>query len=93
MHPEDAEKLDLMDGQQVRVTTAAGKVAGELEITEQVRPGTVIIPHGFGLVCDGKVYGVNVNYLTKNTNRDRFGTPLHRYIPCRIQPGIIPEAE
>jgi len=67
------------------VTTEAGSVTVELEITEEARKGSVIIPHGFGLVYEGKTYGVNVNWLTKNTHRDRFAaTPLHRYVPCRV---------
>ena len=91
IHPDDAKKLNLVDGQQLRITTEAGSETGELEITEQVRPGTVMIPHGFGLLYDGKVYGVNVNRLTKSTNRDRFGTPLHRFVPCRIQANDLPD--
>jgi anaerobic selenocysteine-containing dehydrogenase len=47
--------------------------------------GHVVIPHGFGMVYDGRVYGVNVNRLTKNTNRDWLGTPMHRYVPCRVE--------
>ena len=23
--------------------------------------------------------------LTKNTNRDMAGTPIHRYVPCRVE--------
>ncbi|MBW2561400.1 MAG: hypothetical protein JRE40_11170, partial [Deltaproteobacteria bacterium] len=53
--------------------------------TEQVRKGTVLIPHGFGLIYDGEVYGINVNNLTKNTHRDPLGTPLHRFVPCRVE--------
>ena len=34
---------------------------------------------------DGTVYGINVNRLTKNTHRDPIGTPLHRYVPCRVE--------
>jgi len=45
----------------------------------------VLIPHGFGLIYDDKVYGINVNRLTKNTHRDAIGTPLHRYVPCRLE--------
>jgi len=46
----------------------------------------VVLPHGFGLVHGGETYGVNVNQLTKNTHRDRIAaTPLHRYVPCRIE--------
>jgi anaerobic selenocysteine-containing dehydrogenase len=83
--PADAEALGLADGQQVRVTTEAGSDLGELEVTDQVRPGMVLIPHGFGLIYNGEVYGINVNRLTKNTHRDPLGTPLHRYVPCRIE--------
>lgn len=83
--PEDAESLNLKDGQQVRVTTEAGSDVGELQVSKQVRQGMVLIPHGFGLYYDGKIYGINVNRLTKNTHRDPIGTPIHRYVPCRIE--------
>jgi anaerobic selenocysteine-containing dehydrogenase len=85
MHPADAEQLKLRDGQIVRITTEAAAVDVELEVTDTARPGHVAIPHGFGLVYGGQVYGVNVNRLTKNTNRDFLGTPLHRYVPCRVE--------
>lgn len=81
----DAEAFGLIDRQQVRVTTVAGSEVGELQVSDQVRAGTVLIPHGFGLAYDGKVFGINVNRLTKNTHRDPLGTPLHRFIPCRVE--------
>jgi anaerobic selenocysteine-containing dehydrogenase len=69
-----------------RVTTEAGAVEVEIEVTEETRPGMVLIPHGFGLVHDGRETGANANRLTKNTHRDPIaGTPLHRYIPCRVE--------
>lgn len=89
VHADDAKDLGLRDGQTVRVTTAAGSEEGELEISAQVRPGTVLIPHGFGLLYDGKVYGINVNRLTTATHRDPLGTPLHRFVPCRLD-GVKP---
>lgn len=85
MNPGDIRALGLLDGQQVRVTTEAGSEVGELEESDDVRQGTVLIPHGFGLEYDGKVYGININRLTKTSNRDTFGTPLHRYVPCKIE--------
>ena len=85
MHPDDAIALNLKDGQQVRVTTEAGIEEIELEITDTARKGHVAIPHGFGLVYNGVKYGANVNRLTKNTHRDQFGTPMHRYVPCRVE--------
>lgn len=86
MHPEDAHPMNLKDGQTVKVTTEAGEVEIELNVTEQTKPGFVTIPHGFGLAYKGRIYGANVNRLTKNTHRDQLaGTPLHRYVPCRIE--------
>lgn len=85
VHPADAQALQLTDGQQVRVTTEAGSVEIELEISQSARKGQVVIPHGFGLVYNGQAHGVNVNRLTKNTNRDHLGTPMHRYVPCRLE--------
>ena len=85
MHPADAVALKLTDGQQVRVTTEAGSEEIELEVTDTARNGHVVIPHGFGLVYNGRKYGANVNRLTKNTHRDQFGTPIHRFVPCRVE--------
>jgi anaerobic selenocysteine-containing dehydrogenase len=85
MNPVDAERMKLSDGRIVRVVTEAGEETIELEVTEDARKGQVIIPHGFGLVYDGVKYGANVNRLTKNTHRDFVGTPMHRYVPCRVE--------
>jgi anaerobic selenocysteine-containing dehydrogenase len=85
MHPDDADALGLRDGQLVRITTEAGSEQIELEVSDSAKKGHVVIPHGFGLVYNGKAWGINVNRLTKNTNRDRFGTPMHRYVPCRVE--------
>ncbi len=86
MHPHDAEPLGLADGQTVRVVTAGAAENAELEVSEDTRPGMVILPHGFGLEYDGKTYGTNVNRLTQAGHRDRFAaTPLHRYVPCRVE--------
>jgi anaerobic selenocysteine-containing dehydrogenase len=85
MNPSDAEGLGLADRQMVKVITEAGEETIEVEVTESARKGQVIIPHGFGLVYNGVKYGANVNRLTKNTHRDQFGTPIHRYVPCRVE--------
>ena len=85
LSPADADRLGISDGRQVRVTTEAGSATGEAEVTARVREGMVLIPHGFGLNYAGEVYGINVNYLTKNTHRDPLGTPLHRFVPCRVE--------
>jgi len=85
MNPADSEKFGFSDGQMVKVITEAGEETIEVEVTEDARKGQVIIPQGFGLVYDGVKYGANVNRLTKSTNRDFVGTPMHRYVPCRVE--------
>ncbi|VVS91641.1 molybdopterin-dependent oxidoreductase [Desulfoluna spongiiphila] len=86
MHPGDAERFNLTDGQMVKIITEAASEVIELEVTDHMRKGQVAIPHGFGLTHNGEVFGVNVNRLTKNTHRDSFAaTPLHRFVPCRVE--------
>ncbi len=87
VHPDDAASIGLRDGQMVKVVTEAGSVEIELEVDPGSRPGTVIIPHGFGLIYQGKEHGANVNWLTSSKHRDPLaGTPLHRFVPCRLEP-------
>ncbi len=85
LNPSDASELGLEDGIQAKITTEAGSDVGEIQVTEQVGKGMVLIPHGFGLNYQGRVHGINVNRLTLNTHRDPIGTPLHRYVPCRVE--------
>ena len=73
VNPADASSLGITDGQQVKVSTDAGSEVGELQVSKQIRKGTVLIPHGFGLLYDGNTYGINVNQLTRNTHRDFLG--------------------
>ncbi len=85
MSVEDARSLGVQTGDEAWVSTEASKIKVPIECSDIPPQGTVVLPHGFGLVHEGKPYGVNVNELTKNTHRDRLtASPLHRYVPCRI---------
>ena len=48
MHPEDAAKRELKSGQTVSVRSNVGSVAVPIEISEEMMPGVVSIPHGWG---------------------------------------------
>jgi anaerobic selenocysteine-containing dehydrogenase len=48
LHPEDAARLGLVDGQPVRVRSRTGEIEVPVELTEAIMPGVVSIPHGFG---------------------------------------------
>jgi len=86
MSEEDTRALGVKNGAEVRLTTEASHVQVTVEVSDIPPQGTVVLPHGFGLVHQGASYGVNVNQLTKNTHRDRrTASPLHRYVPCRVE--------
>ena len=48
MHPDDVARLGLQDGQAVRVSSRVGEVVAELECTDDMMPGVVSLPHGWG---------------------------------------------
>ncbi|MDG2050744.1 MAG: molybdopterin-dependent oxidoreductase [Myxococcota bacterium] len=48
IHPEDARPRGLEDGMQAEVQSRAGRVEVAVEVTEEMRPGVVCLPHGFG---------------------------------------------
>jgi anaerobic selenocysteine-containing dehydrogenase len=86
MHPVDAQHFGFSDGQMVKVITDAGEEAIELQVTDTTRLGYIMMPQGFGLVYQRRTFGANANRLAKNTHRDPIaGTPLHRYVPCKIE--------
>ncbi|MFB8772622.1 molybdopterin oxidoreductase family protein [Streptomyces broussonetiae] len=70
IHPEDADRLGVRDGEAVRVKGAGGEVTAPAEVTADIRPGVVSLPHGWGHDRPGTRLrhaatdpGVNVNQL------------------------------
>jgi anaerobic selenocysteine-containing dehydrogenase len=71
MHTRDAAARSLVDGARVRVKSRVGSVEATLTVTDDVMPGVVSLPHGFGhapaaetMRLAGAVAGPNVNALT-----------------------------
>jgi anaerobic selenocysteine-containing dehydrogenase len=48
MHPNDAADRDLISGQNVLVRSRVGEIVLPLEVTQEMMPGVVSIPHGWG---------------------------------------------
>src|SRR5437763_10145663 len=48
VHPADAARLGLEDGEPARVSSRAGAIEVPVELTEDIMPGVVSIPHGWG---------------------------------------------
>ncbi len=48
LHPDDAAARGLLDGQRVRVSSGVGSIELPLLVSDEMRPGVVSVPHGFG---------------------------------------------
>ena len=86
MHPDDAARLGVKNGDLVRVTTKTGSGVLPAEVSFQAAPNYVMIPHHFGFTFHGETIGVNANDFTASEDIDEItGNPLLRYIPCRVE--------
>ncbi|MFN0280885.1 MAG: molybdopterin dinucleotide binding domain-containing protein [Kineosporiaceae bacterium] len=53
IHPDDAAARGVAGGGRVVVTSTAGSVEADVEVTDRIRPGVVSLPHGWGHAVDG----------------------------------------
>lgn len=86
----DADRIGVANGGAARVTSRVGSVIAPIEVTEDVMPGVVSLPHGWGHDVEesqmsvAKAHaGVNTNQLTDEQAYDvasgtavLFGTPV-----------------
>lgn len=92
MSRQDAERLEVSDGETVRILTDTSAVSIPVLVCDDIYPGNLSIPHGFGMLQrneeTGKLeqIGVNVNELISADHREPFtGIPLQKYIRCRVE--------
>jgi anaerobic selenocysteine-containing dehydrogenase len=71
IHPTDAIKKGILQGSSVKVLSRVGSIELPAEITENIMPGVVSIPHGYGHAREGvklevasQNAGVSINDLT-----------------------------
>jgi anaerobic selenocysteine-containing dehydrogenase len=68
VHPKDAQRYRLTDGEPARLRSRTGTVLAQVEITELVMPGVVSLPHGWGHDADGTVQSVASDQPGPNSN-------------------------
>ena len=93
MHPEDAAERALEQGQRVVVKSRAGSIEIPIEISEEMMPGVVSIPHGWGhdrkgvqLEVAQQHAGVSINDLTDNLAIDALcGTAAFNGTPVTVE--------
>jgi anaerobic selenocysteine-containing dehydrogenase len=68
VHPDDAAARGLSTGSAVEVTTSSGSVTAVVEVSDEIRPGVVSLPHGWGHDVEGVRLSVAASKPGPNTN-------------------------
>jgi len=68
VHPDDASRLGLTDGEGALVSSEAGSIEIPVEITDAVMPGVISIPHGWGHDREGVQLSVAREHAGSNSN-------------------------
>jgi anaerobic selenocysteine-containing dehydrogenase len=92
LNPADAAGLGVAAGEPVRIVSRAGTVTATAEPTDEIMPGVVSLPHGWGHSSPGtRIHiatehaGVNVNTLTDEQEIDPLsGNAIFNGVPVRI---------
>ena len=94
IHPDDAAERGLEDGDMALVASRVGEVKIVVEITQDIMPGVVSIPHGWGHHRAGVSWrtaadhaGVSINDLTDPERYDRLtGNAVLNGTPVTVEP-------
>ena len=77
LNPHDAQRHAIGDGDMVLVSSATGEITAQAEVSDEVMPGVVSLPHGWGhdqsgtrLNLASKRPGANLNALLDPNARD-----------------------
>jgi anaerobic selenocysteine-containing dehydrogenase len=94
VHPDDAQRLGLADGVMARISSRAGTVQARIQLSGDMMPGVVSLPHGWGhnlpgtrLSLAGQRPGANLNELLDDRWRDPLsGNAVLNGIPVDLEP-------
>lgn len=98
VHPEDAAKIGVTDGGRVVVHGRGNQIEAIASVTEDVMPGVVSLPHGYGhhaakdtLRVAGALAGPNVNAVTDEERVDPLsGVAALNGTPVRVEVARAP---
>ena len=99
IHPVDAAARGVVDGSRVRVSSRVGTVEVPAEVTADIQPGVVSLPHGWGhgrpgvrLAVASTHAGVSINDLVDDQRVDALtGTAVLNGTPVEVV--VVPVAE
>jgi anaerobic selenocysteine-containing dehydrogenase len=93
IHPDDAARAGITDGRPAQVSTSEGALTVLAEVSDEVMPGVVSLPHGWGHGLDGTQLstanvhpGVNSNLLNPIDVIDvPSNTHVVNGVPCQVR--------
>jgi anaerobic selenocysteine-containing dehydrogenase len=95
VHPDDAAARGIRHGDRASIRSRVGCVEARVEVSDEMRPGVVSLPHGFGHDVPGAQLrvaktlqpGVNTNRLTDETGLDALScNAILNGIPVELAP-------
>ncbi|MET0731140.1 MAG: molybdopterin dinucleotide binding domain-containing protein, partial [Solirubrobacterales bacterium] len=100
IHPDDAEGAGIADGERVRISSPHGSIELQATLTDEVKRGTVAVPHGWGhsggWTVANAAGGANVNQLASSDPADleRLAGMAHlNGIPVRLDAVDLPAGD
>jgi anaerobic selenocysteine-containing dehydrogenase len=93
LHPDDAQRIGVTTGDQVRIASRVGQIEIPVEVTDAVTQGVVSVPHGWGHDMEGtrmdvarRKAGVNSNILSDDKAMDPLsGNSVLSAIPVTVE--------
>ena len=94
VHPADARRLGLRDGAKARIAGPRHEIVAEVELSDDMMPGVVSLPHGWGHDLDGAKLslaaerpGANLNAVLDDRLRDPLsGNAVLSGVPVAMSP-------
>jgi predicted molibdopterin-dependent oxidoreductase YjgC len=79
VHPADAVRLGIADGEPVRVTSRRGELHGHARVTDAVQPGAIFVPFV-------KLQESAANFLTNSASDPISRIPEYKVCAVRVEP-------
>ena len=79
IHPADAERLGIAQGEAVKVTSRRGELTGRARLTDAVQPGAIFVPFV-------KLAESAANFLTHPAFDPGSKIPEYRVCAVRVEP-------
>nr|XP_061799106.1 formate dehydrogenase H-like [Nerophis lumbriciformis] len=93
LHPDDATVLGVADGDRLSIRSRVGQITAPVEVSDEIMPGIVSLPHGWGhgrpgigLTVASQHAGISINDLTDPEQLDQLsGNAALNGLPVELE--------